>query len=176
MSKEDLKSILRKDFEDFRQSRSIDVPPPHLNIHQNILEKMSPSQGVLLLKMAFIHLLMGIITLTFCPQFSLSLTGSYHFFHMIHSIFGHGICLAICGAVFMTPGILAARFIFSLDEWNAIRRSHYLHLMILTAFFLILFLMIGGIIYLEAALLWIIGAILGSSSLYHGLGRIKIFS
>lgn len=162
---------MKNDFQDFVSKDSLIESNIPKDIEKNVLtiieSQMNPSQSIILLKLFAIHLLMGTLTLLFCPQFSFSLTGNDQFYLFLHQLLGHEGCMIACGVIFMTPGALVASWVLGLDEMNAIKKSIYLHIMAITSFALVAFIMIDAQVYKDIAILWVIGALLGAISGFH---------
>ena len=74
------------DFQEFLAASEKRLSPPE-HMQNNILEyvksELQPSHHIVFSKLIGIHTFIGILTLTFCPQFTMSITHNqklYHFF------------------------------------------------------------------------------------------------
>ena len=94
----------QNDYESFIAHESLDVPS-HLDesILSTVKKDLNPSPSLVLSKMGIIQAVTAVISLTFCPQFSYSLTNNHEVFHYFHHQFGAEICMIICGTIFLLP-------------------------------------------------------------------------
>ena len=123
-------------------------------VKRNLIPKHKVIFGKLFLIQAFV----GSLVLLFCPQFNISLTGNYELFHFFHRNFGAYVCSAICGGIFLGSGLFFANFILSRGELAAIGKSKFLYPMALSGLFILIFLFLGGEVYLEISLAWFFGS------------------
>ena len=151
---------LNDDYQNFLLEKS-ELPPQDLDqkVFQTIEKDLNPQASTVLLKMGFIQIVMGIISLTFCPQFSYSLTNNHDVFHYFHHQFGAEVCMIICGTIFLLPGTLMACFLLSSQEIKLIRSTWYLELFAITAISLTSFFLLGVEFYIKSVFFWLIGAI-----------------
>lgn len=167
---------MKKDFKDFIEAAD-DVP---LSLDKKVMDlissELNPSASSVAMKLITIHAFVGIITMLFCPQFSLSLTNNYDVFHYFHHTFGTAICNIICGAIFMGTGAIFAVSILSTPEVRKIRRSPILYYSALSIVSISVFFILGVEMYLSMILLWGLGAVVSSSIfIYTGLSvRLKL--
>jgi polyferredoxin len=167
---------MKKDFNDFIESTD-DVP---LSLDKRVMglisRELNPSVTSIGIKLITIHAFVGIITMLFCPQFSLSLTNNYEVFHYFHHTFGTAICNIICGAIFMGTGAIFAVSILSTPELRKIKRSPILYYTALSIITISIFFVLGVEMYLSMVLLWGLGAVVSSSVfIYTGLSvRLKL--
>jgi hypothetical protein len=95
------------------------------------------------IKFFLTYSLAGLISLLFCPQFGLNPMGvSEHFFHQLMS-YGHFVCGAFCGAIFMGSGSFVAAFIFKKNEIQFINMKFLGKLTLISIFFIFGFMMIN---------------------------------
>ncbi|WP_127716815.1 hypothetical protein [Halobacteriovorax sp. HLS] len=127
-----------------------------------ITTKLNPSHALIYSKLLTSQLFFGVISLTFCPQFELSLTNNYDLFHYFHRTFGAHICMILCGAVFMGAGAILSSLLLSITEIKKIYQSRFLYFTSLTGIFISLFFVYGVEIYLKMASLWAIGSIVSA--------------
>lgn len=151
---------LQKDFQDFTDAKEIS-PPQEVTatILQRVNSKLNPKISVLVFKLALVQLVIGTLTLLFCPQFDFSLTNNYDLFHFFHHTFGVYGCMVACGTMFLGAGSLFAGFILSLDESRKIRKSRFLFFPSLALASLTVFVAMGASIYLDLFAFWLLGAI-----------------
>jgi hypothetical protein len=139
----------------------------------NIKQKLNPFIGTILFKLSLIHSFVGIITMTFCPQFKMSLTADNQMFHYFHLTFGYYGCLAICGVVFMGSGALFASQILNRDEVRTINAKFYFFFPCLCLISLSIFLLLGARPFIDIILSWSLGGILGSIFIFYFASLLK---
>lgn len=157
-----------KDYNDFLQGN--DSVPSSLDqkIKSMIVSELNPNQKVIFLKLIGIHGFIGLLTMLFCPQFKMSLTNSYEFFHYLHHTFGESICMLICGCIFLGSGALFAGVVLNNAEVQTIKKSTFLYYTLLSILAVTIFFILGAEIYLNLVLFWLIGAIAGGTLFFKG--------
>lgn len=151
-----------KDYQDFLNREESSLPTSFKStLLENIKEKMNPSHTTIFLKLILVQAFIGTITMAFCPQFEMSLTNKYELFHFFHRNFGHYGCMAACGCLFIGSGSIFAGFLLSAEEIFKIKSSRFLYYFSVSGIAVLSFLLIGADIYLEVALAWGSGALLG---------------
>lgn len=142
--------------------------PEHLK--QNILSKvrddLTISATQTWVKFTVIHTIIGAISLLFCPQFNLSLSGKKDLYHFFHQALGHEGCMIVCGAIFLGTGALACILILRQAEIHMVRRSLMMAFLLLAVVSLGLFFIFGAEIYLGLAIPWLFGAVIGGASTF----------
>ncbi len=151
----------KSDYEDFLSSMPM-KPPEKLssNVLEYIHKSMNPSHTFVFTKLLLIQIFIGVLTMTFCPQFKLSITNNHELFHFFHDTFGYQICMMLCGGIFLGSGAVAAGLILNSYELQKIYRSKVQYYFALCSIFIGVFMGIGVEVYLEVLSFWIIGAFL----------------
>ena len=151
---------MNKYFKEFNKSPTHSAPD---HISKNVLKyidrDLNPDKKIVFSKLLSIQAFIGLITMTFCPQFSLSLTSNYDLFHYFHHTFGNTICMLICGSIFMGSATIFACFLLSTNELRLIRNSKGLFSMSISILCLGVFFLFGAEIYSSLTLVWLIGCI-----------------
>jgi hypothetical protein len=147
------------DFQDF----SKDSPSnPSQEMEQKLLKKveleLNPKHSTIFIKLISIQAFIGLLTLLFCPQFSLSLTNNQEVFHYFHHRYGVAICMAICGSIFVGSGSIFAAYILSFNEVQKIRSTKTLYFLSVSILLISSFFLLGAEIYLGIAAYWTLGA------------------
>ena len=151
------------DYEDFKRKEDFEVPQSLTTIVlSTVHSSLNPSHKIIYSKLFCIQLFMGIISMLFCPQFELSLTNNHDLFHFFHRTFGAKICMIICGAIFMGSGAIFSSSLLTFHELKKIYNSKYLYFTSLSGVFISLFSIYKTEVFLQMALLWIIGSILSA--------------
>lgn len=150
---------MNDEFEKFMKTNSL-TPPKALDdkILGQIYSKLNFSHKTIFIKLIVTQIFIGLITLTFCPQFNISLTNRYELFHYFHRTFGEHICTGICAFIFMGSGSLFANYLLSVGELNLIAKNKVLYSLSISAIFMSIFLMINPDIFLISAFIWITSA------------------
>jgi hypothetical protein len=120
------------------------------------------------IKILFMYVFAGLMTLFICPQFGWNpFSISPHLAHVFMS-YGPLVCGAFCGAIFMGSGSLLVLLFIRKNDWNLYKPSAYFRHSALTSLFIVV-LMISGLKsqsfsdeYLSATFVsfWAIGSVL----------------
>jgi len=154
---------LAQEFEDFKTNERHSAPSElSQNILRSVTSELDPDHKLVFFKLLSIQAIVGTLTLIFCPQFNFSLTNNFKIFHFFHQHFGHYGCSMVCGSLFLGTGALIASQILKKPEVQKIKQSKLLYFVSLSGIGVLCFFFLGAQVYLDAALLWIAGAILGS--------------
>jgi hypothetical protein len=147
---------------DFQEFMSVEGEEPPRNLSNQILSKihgsLNPSQIKVFSKLLLIHLIVGTITLLFCPQFGLSPLGSMGLMGLLMK-FGDYVCMLGCGAVFLGGTSLTAALILRPEEIRVLRDHRILQLSVLCLVSAAVFFILGYSIQLNLTLTWLIGAL-----------------
>lgn len=125
---------------------------------KNIQNKLTVSHSGVFIKLLVVQVFIGLITLTFCPQFSISLTNHMDMFHFFHRNFGELICTGICATIFMGSGAVFSTYIMSYKELCLINNNKTVYALSISGIFITIFLMINPEIYFVSAAIWIFSA------------------
>lgn len=160
---------MKKEFIEFLSTKAISPPK---EITQNILEKISrdlnPSSLSVFGKVSLIHLLMGSITLLFCPQFGLGFLSGMGIMHLFMSLGSVG-CALLCGSFFLGFSTLTVALILRPEEIRVVRKNNFIQISLLAIFSLLIFMIFGEIIVTGHSLAWLLGGtLMGIFSLEFG--------
>lgn len=161
----------KNDFKEFLHSSEKETLSPSNELSRKILSQVRkdliPSKPIVFGKLLLVQAFIGVITMLFCPQFSMSLTNHDQLYHFFHRTFGHYGCMMICGSLFIGSGALFSTTILNLAEIRLIKSSKFLSYLVLSGTFVMTFMLIGAEIYLDIALVWIFGATLSGSVFFQ---------
>ena len=154
---------LEKEYLDFSSSEETQ-PPSSISsaILIEIHERMTPPPYLVFLKLAAVVFTVGLMNLTLCPQFGLGFarhSGLMEFFMN----FGSQGCRIACGAFFLGSGLFLASIILNPEDILVARKSIFLQASFLGAIALVAFVACGAEVYFQAALLWLMGSIVGGT-------------
>src|SRR6185312_8070245 len=112
------------EFEDFKNTKDIS-PPNWVNelIFSRIRRDLNPSGLSVFKKLAFIQLLTGIITLMFCPQLGIGFFKDNMGLMSLLMKFGDNICMAGCGALFLSISALASVIFLRPEEISVLKKN-----------------------------------------------------
>lgn len=150
------------------------MPPREFSsdIKKAVGTELNPAHWLVLTKLFAIHFVSGTVTLIFCPQFGIGVHAQSELLYGIFRWLGEYGCMIACGAFFLgTTGFFAA-LLLRVQEVRVIRKSRGLQWALLS------FISVGFFLAFQEqemaipaglVVAWIIGALLGGSSVF-GLG------
>lgn len=164
-----------KDFDIFKQTGDSKTPEKLDNqILSYVQSDLNPNGYSVLSKLVLIHAVIGIATLTFCPQFNFSLTNNYDLFHYLHYKFGMIICTAICAIIFMGSGAIFASFLLSRGELKKIHSYAFSYFGLATIVAIIGLYFVGSSEEILLTIIWAISAYLSSIVLFRIVKSLRI--
>jgi hypothetical protein len=153
---------LSSDFREFARLEPVTPPAGLTSRIQSVVEKdLNPSPWKTFGLLAGIHFFMGLLTLSFCPQFGIRIAGSGMGLMEYFMGFGDIGCGACCGVIFLGGSLLIASLILSPDQVRTIRKYRWLEVGALCLLSLGLFIMLQREIVLGFALAWLAGSFMG---------------
>lgn len=75
-------------------------------------------------KIFFIHIIMGTLTLLACPQFGLGFLSHHSGLMAILMQYGHTVCAAVCGSIFLGSTSLGIYFVLNRGEKLYLKHHH----------------------------------------------------
>lgn len=135
-----------KDYLEFAQADQM-IPPGRLTekVFQTVRRDLNPSGKWVFGKVGLVHLVTGVMTLLFCPQFGIGWTeSSHHFFHSLQNINLY-LCSFVCGSIFLGSGSLVSAMVLRPEEFKILRSLKVVH------FPLIALLGLAGLLFLRQA-------------------------
>ncbi len=154
---------LSSEYDEFLSAKD-EVVPRRLteSVHIHIRTDLRPSPFKVFSKVLFTQMMVGAGTLTFCPQFGLSLTSMMELNHFFMR-YGHTFCTLACGAIFVSFSLTIASLMLRPEEVRVLKRNSVLQLTVLSTLSLGFFIALGAEIVFTLALVWMLGAILGGA-------------
>lgn len=151
-----------KEFQEFMNSPNVEPPKVLSDRILNLVHRdLNPKGIAVFFKLGFIHLIIGTISLLFCPQFGMSLSHNLGLMSLLTRIGGNGFCMAACGAFFLGGSALVSSLFLRPEEIRVLRTNELLQFSTLGILSLGLFIVAGGDVLFDMGALWILGAILG---------------
>ncbi len=164
------------DFQDFMEAESIN-PPRELQdkIFTRVHRDLNPNAWFIFSKLSLIHLTVGLVTLSLCPQFGVRIFGEGLGVMRFFLPFGTYGCISLCGAFFVGASLFASSIFLRPEEIRVLRGHRLLQISALTLLSLGAFIMLDAEILVGFALAWIVGSILGGIAMLE-LGRYVRFN
>src|SRR5687767_13844138 len=121
MSKKMTPQEWNKEFKDFVSASELD-PPKGVSstILSKVHEDLNPLAYKVFSKLTLVHIIVGTITLLFCPQFGINILPGMGLMGLFMK-FGDTVCMMACGAVFLGSSALIASLILRPEEVKVIR-------------------------------------------------------
>ncbi|MEK6704173.1 MAG: hypothetical protein AABZ06_00120 [Bdellovibrionota bacterium] len=139
------------------------LEPPRVltdRIFAHVAKDLNPSPWSVFSKVAFIHAVVGALSLLFCPQFGMS----FLHFHGLMGVlmqFGEHVCMFGCGAFFVGSSALLISFVLRPEEVTVVRRTRLVQLGILSLVSVGIFICVGAKIVASLTLVWLFGSVIG---------------
>lgn len=154
------KPNMEGEFIEFLSSKPI-TPPREIS--QSIVEKISgdlnPTSISVFAKVGLIHLIVGSITLIFCPQFGLGFLSGMGMMHLFMTLGSLG-CSLLCGSFFLGFSTLTVALILRPEEIRVVRKNNFIQISLLSIFSFLFFMIFGEIVVSGHSMAWLLGGIL----------------
>lgn len=158
MNMNDTKQWL-KEFEEFLESKSEDPKINSQTLFAKIKSDLCPDFSSILLKILGIHMVIGFLTLFFCPQFGVNLGTSWFMNHIL-MMYGQTLCSLACGILFLGTSAAINLFFLNLDELRVLKQHQLMPWFGLAIFSFFVFFIFGHATLELLSLLWVVGACL----------------
>lgn len=152
-----------RDFSEFLGAKPCEAPEStSQNVFSQIHDELNPSAFRVFAKVSVIQVVVGFVTLLFCPQFGVSITSSHGLMPYLME-FGDSVCMLGCGAVFTSLSLFTASLLLRPEEVRAIKQNQVLLLASLSTLSLGVLIFFGGEVVFAMGLAWLLGSIVGSA-------------
>lgn len=168
------KQNLNQEYTDFISGE--EFTPSHEstnNIEALIKQDLQQSLISVLLKLLTIQIFVGLLTMTICPQFSLSFTGHDALFHFFHRNFGMQGCMIACGAFFVGSGAFLSNIFLTGTQLQKIHKFNILAYFCVSFLAVLIFSLFVNNLTQVTTLFWFIGAFVGGISAFEISRKIK---
>lgn len=157
----------KSEFEEYKNAAA-SVPPVRLSdeIRKVVAKDLNAMPWKVFSKLALIHLVSALLTLSFCPQFGFRVFGEG--MGLMENFMGFGAygCMLACGFFFMGSSLLMAALVLKSYELMAIRRHRFAEIGSIVLLSMGFFIMVGAEEVLTGyTLAWMTGAIAGGVTL-----------
>lgn len=134
-------------------------PPKRVEevLFQKIRAALNPSLPFTIGKIFLFHVVGSFITLLFCPQFGISLTGSLGVMGYLMGV-SPGLCFFGCGLIWMVIGQALTYAVFTIDEQRILGQYRWGAIFTILLLSILLFACVGALRLDEWLLLWVLGA------------------
>ena len=158
---------INSEYKDFSSINSENIPEP-LNrmVQQRICSELNPSEWYVFGRLSLIVFVSGAISLLLCPQFGIGFARDSGLFELFMT-FGPYACKIFCGAFFVGISFFITTLILRPEELKVIRRNNVLAVSAFSLIWLGGFVNLGASVFIEAALVWFIGAFVGGLLLFE---------
>jgi hypothetical protein len=160
-----------KDFKEFMDSAE-DAPPQDIKnkIFSLVHQDLNPNPWMIFTKVSFTHLLVGLLTLSICPQFGFKFFGEGLGLMKLFLRFGEYGCTILCGSFFVGTSLLIASQVLKVEELKVFMKHRLLQVTALTLISLGAFIMIDSDMIIGITIAWVVGSVLGGIIMLE-LGR-----
>lgn len=110
------------EFKEFLASHAEPSPSIGVTLFSKIHRDLNPPYPMIVLKLFSYHVVGSFVTLLFCPQFGISLTGSEGLMPYLMGVHP-ALCFFVCGVTWMVVGQALTYRLLTLDEQRVLGRS-----------------------------------------------------
>ena len=143
-------------------------------VYSKIQTLLNPNSLVVFMKILVVHLAVGFLSLSICHQFGINpFNTDRSLADWMMDVGGHHFCMIGCGILFVGLGILASGFFLTIEEVNALKRTHYLQTLVLGLISLGFFVSFGADFAIGIAALWLLGGFIGGFAATETVLRLK---
>ncbi len=141
-------------------------------ILEKIKNELQPNMLHLLLKVFLIHLVTAVFTLAVCPQFGFKTFNVD--INLMHSFMflGMPFCYLLCGVFFTACSVISASLILKRDEIRALRFQKIASTLLMVLTSVSFFIIMKPELFVEFSIMWLIGAVLGTTLTLEISGRV----
>lgn len=163
------------DYQDFLNSEKSQVPAElTAAVLLKVQRSIKPNAWMVFLKLLGIHFVTGFISLSVCHQFGLNpFNTEKSLADWFMRVGGHHFCMLGCGILFVSISVLAAGYLFTVEETRTLKQHEFLQNLSLALISLGVFAAFGVELALSIAGLWFLGALIGGFAATMIIGKIK---
>ena len=155
-----------EDFQEFVRSEGTPVPEYISKaVLSQVHQDLNPSAWFIFMKLLGIHSVVGTFSLAICNQFGINPFQTGFSLSNYFMKFGHSTCMVLCGVLFVSVSVFSTRTLIRPEELRVLRKNAVLEVFGLSMISLGIFAALGAEITLAIAILWLIGAMLGGTTI-----------
>lgn len=165
----------QNDFLDFKNGEPV-APPLHLTekIIGQVHSDLNPNPWKVFSKLSLIHFIVGLVTLSICPQFGFRIFGTGAGLMGAFMALGPYACGLACGSFFLGSSILVASLVFTPEELRQLRKNEFLAVSSLALMSMGFFIMLDTEVVLGFALAWLLGSMMAGMTLVEIIFALRI--
>jgi hypothetical protein len=155
-----------EDFQEFVRSERTPVPE-HISqaVLSEVYRDLNPSAWLIFVKLLGIHSVVGTFSLVICNQFGINPFQTGFSLSDYFMKFGQSTCMVLCGVLFVGLSVFSTRMMIRPEELRVLRKNAPLEIFGLSMISLGVFAALGAEITLAVAILWLMGAMLGGTTI-----------
>lgn len=155
------------EFQNFASAEEV-APPRKLSsqILTKVRTDLNPSSWFVFSKLAFIHLVVGTLTLLACPQLGINILPGHGLMAVFMKL-GETGCTAACGAFFLGTSTFMASLLLRPEEIRTIKRSELIQVAALSLLSVAVFISMGATNVTSLVLAWFIGSVVGALATFE---------
>ena len=163
-----------QEFQNFTEATPV-APPEHLDarLSERVRRDLHPPLGFIFTKLTATHFLAGVVTLTFCPQFGVSLSGGRDILFFLHALEAPVLFYALCGLIFIGSGAVLAPLFLTRDELRTLSRRQYLFFLAYSPLAYVALSLLGDESFHIHGVCWLGGALAGHLLGLSLFGRLR---
>lgn len=170
-------TMQNKDYQDFLDSETKVPEGLTQTVHKQIATLINPSTWTTFVKLFGVHLVIGMLSLAVCHQFGVNPFGTKNSLsEWFMNMGGHGFCMAACGFFFIGISILAAGYLFTIEELRVLKKNEFVQTLSLGLISLALLAAVGAELALGITLLWLLGGLAGGFLATKTVWKLKTLS
>ena len=167
---------IRDEFEEFKSEGGHKIPAvvsEHITSH--VHRDLNPAAWLLFTKISFVHLGVGFLTLSLCPQFGFRALGDgMGLMDTFMRLGPHG-CMVACGFFFLGMSLLTAALVLRPEEVRALRRQRMLQIPVLALASLGFFFLVNSqVMAFGLVVPWFFGSVLGANLLLEVVWKSRV--
>lgn len=124
--------------------------------------RLFPNPWLVFGKVALVHVIFGVLSLSVCNQFGLNPFGTnFSLSNWFMKIGGHPFCMSLCGVLFMGSTYVFSNLFLTLEELESVKRHKWLQSGVFALVSLAAFYFFGAQLAATVTILWLLGALIG---------------
>lgn len=134
---------------------------------------IQPPMSLVGTKLLTAHLFVSTITLSLCSQFGLKFLGLRFNLYDVFMVFGHEVCMTLCGALFLGTTYLLLPWVFSKEELLKLKKHLVPSALGLIGLSLLVFALFDSHMTPMSVGLWVLGAMIGAYACLRAGAKIR---
>lgn len=166
---------MAREFAQFLKASEVNPPAHSLDpLLAHVRSDLNPATGKVMAQLAAIHVVVGGLTLIFCPQLGVGPLGGGHGLMSLFMSFGPIGCAWACGLLFLGASHAVAALLLGRAELRKAIAMGWVPVSCLAALSLAVLIIAGGSASLAVYLNWWLASLVGGVAALRGLGRFRL--